>query len=354
MSRTIMIMAGGTGGHIYPGLAVADVLHAQGWKVIWLGVPGSMEADLVPKAGYEMAWVNFSGVRGKGLLRKLALPFNLLRAFGQCLSAMLRHRPDVVLGMGGYVTVPGGLMASLLLRPLVIHEQNSVAGMSNKLLAKFADRVLSGFPDVLPKAEWIGNPLRDSIAKLPYPGERYAARTSHHLNVLVMGGSLGAQVLNSCMPQALAMMPADARPHVIHQSGRQHFEATQTAYRETRVEADVRPFLDNMAECYSWADLVICRAGALTVSELAAAGVASVLVPYPFAVDDHQTANAAFLVEHGAAVLMPQDKMTPLAMSQLLAEMTRERVRDMAIAARGVAHPAAAERVAQVCKELAA
>lgn len=353
MSRSILIMAGGTGGHIFPALAVADVLRAQDWHVTWMGAPNSMEADLVPKHGYEMAWVNFSGLRGKGLLRKLLLPFNLLVALWQSAVALLRYRPDVVLGMGGYITFPGGIMAALLRRPLVIHEQNSIAGLSNKALARFAKRVLSGFPKVLPGAEWCGNPVRGSIAELPEPQQRYAARHGA-LNVLVVGGSLGAKAINECMPQALALLPQAARPSVTHQTGKQHFEAAQAAYQQAGVTAEVKPFLEDMAHYYAQADVVICRAGALTIAELAAAGVASILVPFPFAVDDHQTGNARFLSERSAAILLPQSELTPQRLAGLLQDMTREQALKMAQAARAAAQPAAAQRVAQVCAELAA
>lgn len=350
--RSILIMAGGTGGHIMPGLAVADVLRAEGWTVTWLGAPNSMEAELVPKHGYEVAWVNFSGLRGKGVMRKLLLPFNLLRALGQSAAAMFRHRPDVVLGLGGYITFPGGLMAAMLRRPLVIHEQNSIAGLSNKVLARIAQRTLSGFPDVLPGVEWCGNPVRTSIAALPDPAQRYGAR-SGKLNVLVVGGSLGAKALNEALPQALASMPEDARPHVLHQTGKQHFDVVQQLYRIADVEADIRPFLEDMAGCYANADVVICRAGALTVAELAAAGVASILVPFPFAVDDHQTHNARFLSERGAAVLLPQTELNAEGLAQLLRDLTREKLLAMAQQARSVAKVDAAQRVADVCKELA-
>ena len=353
MSRSILIMAGGTGGHIFPALAVADVLRAQGWHVTWLGAPNSMEADLVPKHGYEMAWVRFSGLRGKGLLRKLLLPLNLLVALWQSAGALLRHRPDVVLGMGGYITFPGGIMAALLRRPLVIHEQNSIAGLSNKTLAHFAQRVLSGFPQVLPGAEWCGNPVRGSIATLPEPQQRYAARNGA-LNVLVVGGSLGAKAINECVPQALALLPQAVRPNVTHQTGKQHFAAVQAAYQQAGVAAEIKPFLEDMAHYYAWADVVICRAGALTIAELAAAGVASILVPFPFAVDDHQTGNARFLSERGAAILLPQGDLTPQRLADLLQDMTRAHALIMAQAARAAAQPAAASRVAQVCTELAA
>ncbi|MDH4233862.1 MAG: undecaprenyldiphospho-muramoylpentapeptide beta-N-acetylglucosaminyltransferase [Gallionella sp.] len=353
MSRAILIMAGGTGGHIMPGLAVADILRSQGWKVTWLGAPGSMEAELVPKHGYPMAWVRFSGVRGKGFLRKLMLPFNLLTALLQSAAALFRYRPDVVLGMGGYITFPGGLMAALLRRPLVIHEQNSIAGLSNRVLARFAQKTLSGFPDVLPKAEWCGNPVRSSIANLPEPAQRYAAM-SGKLNVLVVGGSLGAKAINEAVPRALALLPEDIRPNVLHQTGKQHFAAVQQLYREAGVSADIRPFLDDMAGSYANADVVICRAGALTIAELAAAGVASILIPFPFAVDDHQTHNAQFLSRQGAAVLLPQSELSTERLAQLLRESTREKLLAMAQQARSLAKPDAALAVARVCKEVSA
>jgi len=297
--------------------------------------------------------VKFSGLRGKGLLRKLMLPLNLLRAMWQSAVALFRYRPDVVLGMGGYITFPGGVMAALFRKPLLIHEQNSVAGLSNKTLAKLSARVLSGFPDVLAKAEWCGNTVRDSIAALPEPQSRYQARRGV-LNVLVVGGSLGAQALNSCVPQALALMPKEVRAQVIHQTGKQHFEAVQKIYQQVGVDGEVKAFLDDMAQYYAWADVVICRAGALTVAELAAAGVASILIPFPFAVDDHQTGNARFLSERGAAILLPQKEMQPQQLAQLLQSITREKALEMAQAARALAQPAAAQRVAQICKELAA
>jgi UDP-N-acetylglucosamine--N-acetylmuramyl-(pentapeptide) pyrophosphoryl-undecaprenol N-acetylglucosamine transferase len=351
-ARTILIMAGGTGGHIYPGLAVADALRAQGWNVVWLGAPNSMEAELVPKQGYPVAWVNFTGVRGKGLVRLLALPFTLLRALGQSAVAIFSHRPDVVLGMGGYITMPGGLMAALLRRPLVIHEQNSIAGMSNRVLAKLAARVLSGFPGVLKRTEWCGNPVRADIAILPEPQTRYVGR-SGKLNVLVVGGSLGAQALNEVLPKALAILSEQERPNVLHQTGKKHFETVRKLYAQAGVKADIRPFLDDMANQYAHADLLICRAGALTIAELAAAGVASVLIPLPIAVDDHQTHNARFLSEHGAAVLLPQKDLSAEKLAHLLRGFDREKLLAMAQAARSLAKPEATQTVAGVCKELA-
>lgn len=351
-NKTILIMAGGTGGHIFPGLAVADYMKAQGWRVVWLGAPHSMESELVPKHGYPIGLVDFYGLRGKGLWRKLTLPFSLLFALWQSLLVFLQYRPAVVLGMGGYITVPGGLMAVLLRRPLVIHEQNAVAGMSNKLLARYSRRVMTGFPDVLPNAEWCGNPVRAAISALPDPAERYARREGG-LNVLVIGGSLGAKVINERMPKALALIAPEARPHMLHQSGKLHYESTRAAYQEANVEAMVAPFVDDMAFYYDQADLVVCRAGALTVSELAAAGLASILIPFPHAVDDHQTVNARFLSERGAAVLLPQKEMTPEKLAELLRGMTRERALEMAKAARAVAQPGSAKRVAEVCMEVA-
>ncbi len=352
MSRTILIMAGGTGGHIYPGLAVADALRAQDWNIVWLGAPHSMEAELVPKQGYPIAWVNFSGVRGKGIVRLLTLPFTLLRALWQSADAIFRYRPDVVLGMGGYITLPGGLMAAILRRPLVIHEQNSIAGMSNKVLAKLSTRVLSGFPDVLMGTQWCGNPVRADIAAVAAPQARFANR-SGKLNVLVVGGSLGAQALNETLPKALALMSKAVRPNVLHQTGKKHLDTVQKLYEQAGMQADIRAFLDDMASQYANADVVICRAGALTIAELAAAGVASVLVPFPQAVDDHQTYNARFLSEQGAAVLLPQSELNAEKLAQLLREMTREKLLAMAQAARSLAKPDATQQVAQVCAELA-
>lgn len=349
MSRSILIMAGGTGGHIFPALAVAEILRSSGWRVTWLGAPDSMEAELVPRHGYEMAWVRFSGLRGKGLLRKLALPFNLLVAMVQSAVALFRYRPDVVLGMGGYITFPGGMMAVLLRRPLLIHEQNSIAGLSNRVLARVAQRVLSGFPGVLPNATWCGNPVRAEIAALPAPELRYAAR-SGALNVLVVGGSLGAQAINEALPQALALLPERSRPQVTHQTGKRHFEDVQQRYQQLGIDADARPFLDDMAQHYAKADLVICRAGALTVAELAAAGVASLLIPFPHAVDDHQTHNAHFLSDRGAALLMQQSELTAEKLAQLLRETSREKLLAMAVQARSVAKANAAQDVADICK----
>jgi UDP-N-acetylglucosamine--N-acetylmuramyl-(pentapeptide) pyrophosphoryl-undecaprenol N-acetylglucosamine transferase len=351
MKPTILIMAGGTGGHIFPALAVADVLRAQGWNVVWLGAPNSMEAELVPKHGYPIRLVNFSGVRGKGLLRLVSLPMQLWRACVQSAAVIREVRPDVVLGMGGYITFPGGVMARLLGKSLVIHEQNSVAGLSNKLLAKVAQRVLSGFPDVLPKARWCGNPVRAEIAQLASPATRFSSRTGK-LKVLVVGGSLGAQALNEAMPKALALIPEATRPELIHQTGKKHFDSVQALYSGAAVSGQIQAFVDDMAGAYAEADVVICRAGALTVAELAAAGVASILIPYPHAVDDHQTHNAQFLSAQGAAILLPQSALNAVTLARYLQDLDRTKLLSMAVAARALAKPDAAISVAKVCEEL--
>ena len=349
-SRTLLVMAGGTGGHVFPGLAVADLLASRGWKVVWMGNPDSFEARTVPPRGYEMAWVRFAALRGKGLLRKLLLPLNLLSGFWQALREIRRIRPDVVLGMGGYVSFPGGMMAVLLNRPLVIHEQNSIAGLANRVLAKVADRVVCGFPDALPKSAWAGNPVRADIAALPEPAARFADRDDAPLRLLVLGGSLGAAAINAMVPQGLALIPEDARPVVVHQAGARHLATLEANYAAAGVKANCVDFIQDMAGAYAWADLVLCRAGALTVAELAAAGVASVLVPFPHAVDDHQTANARFLTTAGGAFLLPQEEMTPAAVSQIR-HYTRGQLLQMAECARAVARPGAAAEVARVCEE---
>ena len=352
MARTIMIMAGGTGGHVFPALAVAGYLKQKGWRVVWLGAKTGMEATLVPKHGYEVAWVRFSGLRGKGLMRAALLPFNLLVAFWQSARAIFAQRPDVVLGMGGYISFPGGMMASLLHRPLVIHEQNSVAGLANKVLARLADKVLEGFPGSLPGAQFSGNPVRQDIAALGAPGARYAVR-SGRLRLMVVGGSLGAQILNETVPQALALLPQGERPEVTHQAGEKNIEALRAGYAGAGVQAELVAFIDDMAARYAGADVVLCRAGALTVAELACAGVASILVPLPHAVDDHQTGNAKFLSERGAAVLLPQSELTPENLARLLRSLDRQQLLAIAEKARQFGKPEATRIVADTCKEVA-
>ena len=347
-----MIAAGGTGGHVFPGLAVADTLRASGWHVVWLGAESGMEAPLVAKSGYEMASVKFSGVRGKGLLALALLPLKLLLAFWQSARAIFTRRPDVVLGMGGYMSFPGGMMAALLGRPLVIHEQNSVAGLANRILAAVADRVLCAFPGALKGAIHTGNPVRPEIAAIAAPEARYAGR-SGPLRILVVGGSLGAKALNDAVPRALALIPREARPHVTHQSGAQHAAALKQAYAEAGVQASTPAFIEDMAAAYAEADLAVCRAGATTVAELAAAGMPSVLVPFPHAVDDHQTKNARFLSDAGAAVLVPQSELTPERLAELIAGFDRRRLLAMAALARSLGRPDATAAVARTCMELA-
>ena len=351
MTKTLLVMAGGTGGHVFPGLAVADLLRERGWKVVWMGNPNGMEAKLVPSRGYEMAWVHFTGLRGKGLVRKLQLPFSLFSACRQAWREIRRVKPDVVLGMGGYISFPGGLMARLLGCPLIIHEQNSVAGLANRMLAKIATRVACGFPQALPHGIWVGNPVRPEIAQLSPPAERFAARAdAAPLRLLVLGGSLGAAAINERVPLGLALLPENERPEVVHQAGEKHFEQLQSNYQDAGVAARCVAFIDDMAGAYEWADLVLCRAGALTVAELAAVGVASILVPYPHAVDDHQTANARFLASAGGAFLLAQDEMTPESIS-LIRNYTRGQMLQMAQRARALAKPEAAAEVAALCEE---
>ncbi|GAB7541857.1 undecaprenyldiphospho-muramoylpentapeptide beta-N-acetylglucosaminyltransferase [Cupriavidus sp. CuC1] len=350
--RTLLVMAGGTGGHVFPGLAVARALREQGWRVVWLGNRTGMEATLVPKYDIPMEFIQFGGLRGKGPLTMLLLPLNLLRAFWQSLQALRRVRPDVVLGMGGYITFPAGMMASLLGRPLVLHEQNSIAGLANKVLAKVADRVLCAFPNALPDSEWTGNPVRDEVAHMPAPEARYDSRTGP-LRLLVVGGSLGAAALNEVVPKALALLPQDERPLVKHQAGAKQIDALRANYQAAGVAAETLPFIDDMAAAYAQADLVICRAGAMTVSEVAAAGVAALFVPFPHAVDDHQTTNAQFLSAQDAALLVQQNELTASGLAQTLASLSRPRLREMAHQARGLAKPDATRRVAEICSQMA-
>jgi UDP-N-acetylglucosamine--N-acetylmuramyl-(pentapeptide) pyrophosphoryl-undecaprenol N-acetylglucosamine transferase len=351
MSRTILLMAGGTGGHIFPALAVAEKMRERGWRVVWLGNPQGMEARLVPQHGFEMVWVKFGALRGKGILRKLLLPFNLLRGFWQAQKAIRQVQPNVVLGMGGYITFPGGMMAALLGKPLVVHEQNSVAGLANRVLAGVADRIATGFPEVLAKGVWAGNPVRPEIAKMAPPAERFAGRDGA-LHLLVIGGSLGAQVLNEMVPQAMALLGENELPQIVHQAGEKHIEALKANYAAVGVPAHCVSFIEDMAGAYEWADLVVCRSGALTVAELAAAGVASILVPFPHAVDDHQTGNARFLVNVGGAFLLPQGELTPEAIA-LIRNYSRGQLLEMAEKARSLAKPDATEEVANICAEIA-
>ena len=350
--KTALVMAGGTGGHIFPGLAVAEALRARGWRVHWLGAPDSMESQLVPPRGFPLETVAFGGVRGKGLKTLVLLPLKLLRAFWQSLQVVRRVRPDVVVGLGGYITFPGGMMGVLLGKPLVLHEQNSVAGMANKVLAGVADRVYSAFPEVLKKGEWVGNPLREPFLRQPPPEQRFAGR-SGPLKLLVVGGSLGAQALNRIVPQALARIPAPQRPQVLHQSGARQVEELRANYAEAGVQAELTPFIDDTATAFAQADLVICRAGASTVTELAAVGAAALFVPFPHAVDDHQTTNAKFLVDGGGGWLVPQDELTPDKLATMLITLTREELLLRAVAAKKLEKTQATEQVVAACEALA-
>ncbi|WP_370634746.1 undecaprenyldiphospho-muramoylpentapeptide beta-N-acetylglucosaminyltransferase [Polynucleobacter sp. IMCC 30228] len=349
---SILVMAGGTGGHIFPGLAVAELLRSRGWQVAWLGHAKGMEQGLVTARGFSFEAVQFGGLRGKGWLTKLLLPFNLLRACAQSWRIIARLKPSVILGMGGYISFPGGLMSFLLQRPLIIHESNAIAGSANRLLGHVANKVLTGFPHTLAKGEWVGNPIRAEFNEIAEPKLRYGQRQGS-LNVLVVGGSLGAQALNKVLPAALALIPFAQRPKVIHQSGEKHYSELNLRYEEHGVAAEVLPFIANMANAYAQADVVICRAGAMTVSELAAVGVAACLVPFPAAIDDHQTANAQFLATAAAAILWPQTQFNAPDLARQIQAWTRPELQAMAERSYALAKPNATEQLATICKAVA-
>lgn len=350
---TVLIMAGGTGGHIFPGLAVAQALRDKGWRVHWLGAPGSMESRLVPAHGFALELVEFGGVRGKGLATLALLPLKLLRAFWQSLRVVRRVQPDVLVGLGGYITFPGGMMGVLCGKPLVLHEQNSVAGLANKVLAQVADRVFCAFPQAMPRAQWVGNPLRAAFLSQPDPAQRFAGR-SGPLRLLVVGGSLGAHALNTVVPQALARIPAAQRPHVTHQAGEKHIDTLRANYAQAGVEATLTPFIDHTAEAFAQADLIVCRAGASTVTEIAAVGAAAVFVPFPSAVDDHQTLNARFLVDAGGGWLIAQSDLTPDTLADLLQKTERSTLIQRALEAKKMQKLHATDAVVTACEELAA
>ncbi|MGD2117483.1 MAG: undecaprenyldiphospho-muramoylpentapeptide beta-N-acetylglucosaminyltransferase [Chromatiales bacterium] len=358
MAGRMMVMAGGTGGHVFPALAVATEMQQRGWEVFWLGTRNSFEARVIPQQGIAMEWVSIQGMRGKGLLRKLLMPLQLLRAMFQAASVIRNRKPDVVLGMGGFVSGPGGLVARLLGRPLVIQEQNTVPGMTNQWLAKIAKRVFEAFPGSFAAergAVVSGNPVRAEICALAEPQQRLAQHTGP-VRLLVLGGSLGAQALNELLPAALAKFTAGSeRPQVRHQAGRDKAAQTEKSYAQHGVSAEVTEFIEDMAAAYAWADLVVCRSGALTVSELTAAGVASLLVPYPHAVDDHQTKNAAFLVQQQAALLMPQAELTADSLAAQLQQLLQDKPRllAMAQAARSLAVVDSSRIIADACEEVA-
>jgi UDP-N-acetylglucosamine--N-acetylmuramyl-(pentapeptide) pyrophosphoryl-undecaprenol N-acetylglucosamine transferase len=350
--RCALVMAGGTGGHIFPGLAVAEALRERGWRVHWLGAPGSMESQLVPPRGFPLETIAFGGVRGKGVKTLVLLPLKLLRAFWQSIRVVRRVKPDVVVGLGGYITFPAGMMSVLLGKPLVLHEQNSVAGMANKVLAGVADRVYSAFPKVMPKGEWVGNPLRAPFLQQEPPEQRFAGRTGP-LKVLVVGGSLGARALNEVVPKALALIPAPQRPYVLHQSGAKQIAELNANYAAAGVQAELTPFIDDTASAFAEADLVVCRAGASTVTELAAVGAPAVFVPFPAAVDDHQTTNAKFLVDAGGGWLVQQRDLTPESLAALLQKLDRAELLRRAVAAKKMEKTQATEQVVAACEALA-
>ena len=345
-----LVMAGGTGGHIFPGIAVAQALREKGWRVHWLGAPNSMESRLVPPRGFALETVQFAGVRGKGLFTLRWAPLRLLRAVWQSRAVMRRVRPDVVLGLGGYITMPGGIASVLMGVPLLLHEQNSVAGLSNRLLSVVADRIFTAFPKVLAKGQWVGNPLRPEFFRQTDPLERFAAR-SGPMKLLVVGGSLGASALNRTVPQALALLAPGQRPLVIHQSGEKQIDDLRAHYAAAGVSATLTPFIDDTAQAFADADLVLCRAGASTVTEIAAVGAAALFVPFPSAVDDHQTHNARFLVDQGAAWLMPQSEMTPEKLAEKFRQLHRADLVQLAVAAKRTQQLQATQSVVEACQE---
>jgi UDP-N-acetylglucosamine--N-acetylmuramyl-(pentapeptide) pyrophosphoryl-undecaprenol N-acetylglucosamine transferase len=352
--RPVLIMAGGTGGHVFPALAVADELRSRGIPVVWLGTKAGIESRLVPEAGYPIEWMSITGLRGKNTLTLLLAPARIAMACWQALAVLLRRQPCAVLGMGGFASGPGGLMAWLIRKPLLVHEQNAIAGMTNKILARFADVVLQAFPGVFEIAQTTGNPVRQSICEIADPASRFSQQETQrkNLRLLVIGGSLGAVKLNEIIPLALSEMNEDERPEVIHQTGMKNIESAKIAYSKAGVEAKVEAFIDDMPAVYAWADLVICRAGAMTVFELAAVGIASILVPYPYAVDDHQTHNAHYLERTGAAIVKQQDELSTEWLVDVMKDFSgnRKKLLDMAIAARKLAIPGSARTIADACQ----
>ncbi len=353
-----LIMAGGTGGHIFPGLAVADALRDKGWRVHWLGGKGSpehpsMESQLVPPRGFVFETIDFSGVRGKGLSTLAFLPLRLLKAFWQSIQVIRKVKPDVVVGLGGYIAFPAGMMSVLLGKPLVLHEQNSVAGMVNRILATVADKVFTAFPKVLKNAEWVGNPLRTAFTSQADPATRFAGRTGP-LQLLVIGGSLGARGLNTVVPKALALIDPSERPVVTHQSGAKQIDELRANYQSAGVEATLTPFIDDTATAFANADLVICRAGASTVTEIAAVGTAALFVPFPAAVDDHQTTNAKFLVEQGGGWMEQQRDLSAEKLAEMLKKMERTTLLEKAVRAKKMQKTEATARMVAACEELAA
>ena len=349
LTRPFMILAGGTGGHVYPALAVADELRLRGVPVVWMGTKKGIEARLVPEAGIDVDWLGMSGLRGKGVITLLLAPMKIIMACYQAIKIIRKRKPSVILGMGGFVSAPGGVMAWLTRVPLLIHEQNAVPGMSNRILSKIASKVMEAFPNSFhTRAEYVGNPVRRSITSLASPQQRNKNREGA-LRILVFGGSLGAARLNEIVPQACATIIKDGELKIKHQAGPGNFDQTRLNYAQLRVKAEVLEYIDNMEVMYAWADLVICRSGAMTIAELAAAGVASVLVPYPYAVDDHQTFNAKYLSDAGAAILIKQDDLSVDSQVDVLKNMNREKTLEMANIARKLGMPESTRLVAEAC-----
>lgn len=352
MSKTLMVMAGGTGGHVYPAMAVADALMDKGWRVTWLCTEGGMENRLIADKPYDKAMITMKGVRGKGIIGWLKLPMRLLLALNQAYQGIQHSKPNLVLGMGGFAAFPGGIVAKLMRIPLVIHEQNSVAGLTNKVLSKLANQILAAFPAAFgARAQLVGNPVRADIVKVQKPVERFSGRQGA-LRILVVGGSLGAKALNTILPEAFSAFD-HSEIEVMHQAGEKHIADLEAAYAAAEIEVKTVAFIQDMAAAYDWADLVICRSGALTVAELSAAGVASVLVPFPFAVDDHQTTNGQYLVDHDAAVMIQQRDMSVEWVVALIKKMNREKCLAMAERALALGKPQAAQTVASICEAAA-
>ncbi len=356
-SRKILIMAGGTGGHVYPALAVANEIRERSHDVVWLGTHRGLEARVVPAAGIDIEWISVSGLRGKGALTLIAAPFRLLFALLQSLRVVIRHRPAAVLGMGGFVSGPGGVAAWLLRRPLIVHEQNAVAGLTNRLLARLARGVLQAFPGSFSASARVvttGNPVRRDIADVPPPDER-AVAGERRGRLLVIGGSLGARALNQIVPAALACLPEAERPQVRHQTGERTADEARAAYADAGVEVKLETYIEDMAAAYSWADVIVCRAGALTVAEVAAVGLPAVFVPFPYAVDDHQTANARSLAEAGAAVVLQESELSAERLADVLKSWfaDRDQLAERARLSRAQARPDALERITDICLEAA-
>jgi len=354
MQCKVMIMAGGTGGHVFPALAVAEELRAANVDVSWLGTRAGIEAELVPSNGIKLNYLDIEGIRGRGLVALLKAPLLLWRSIRQSLSVLGEYQPQVVLGMGGFASGPGAVAARLKGIPIVIHEQNSVAGTTNRIVARIARRVMQGFPGALKRGEWCGNPVRPTIANMPPPEERFANRVGT-TSLLILGGSRGALAINKIMPQALALIDPAIRPQIIHQTGKLHCEQTRALYKAAGIEAEIVPFIEKMEEAYDWADFAVCRAGALTVAELTCTGLGSVLIPFPYAIDDHQTVNGKLLVEQGSALMIQQKDLTAKMLAEEITALcsSRSRLLEMAMRARELSKTGAAARVANVCMEVA-